>query len=159
MYQRLPTRSCKHMPRPFWSVGQCHCYPLLNAIGHLYLTITLVQWLRWLPKGWRNRSADCRLLALEYAATSILQSTADSSSITNRCLMIHQFQHLMLPETASILLDSSGKARHYLSETVREIASGVSSLPTEVKSQILRTLPEHQDDPLLSIIKDIPVRP
>ncbi|KAH3785331.1 hypothetical protein DPMN_163418 [Dreissena polymorpha] len=65
----------------------------------------------------------------------------------------------MLPGTASILLDSSEKARHYLSETIREIASGVSSLPTEVKSQILRTFPEHQDDPLLSTIKDIPVRP
>ncbi|KAH3875400.1 hypothetical protein DPMN_038665 [Dreissena polymorpha] len=65
----------------------------------------------------------------------------------------------MLPGTAGILLDNSGKARHYLHETVREIASGVSSLPTEVKSTILRTLPEHQDDPLLSIIKDIPVRP
>ncbi|KAH3702461.1 hypothetical protein DPMN_077480 [Dreissena polymorpha] len=50
-------------------------------------------------------------------------------------------------------------ACHYLHETVREIASGVSSLPIEVKSTILRTLPEHQDDPLLSIIKDIPVRP
>ncbi|KAH3810423.1 hypothetical protein DPMN_138815 [Dreissena polymorpha] len=48
---------------------------------------------------------------------------------------------------------------HYLHETVREIASGVSSLPTEVKSTILRTLPEHQEDPLLSIIKDFPVRP
>ncbi|KAH3703182.1 mucin-2-like [Dreissena polymorpha] len=121
--------------------------------------ITLVQGLRWPPKAWRNLSPDCRLLALEFAATSILQSTAVSWSITNRCLLVHQFQHLMLPGTASILLDSSGKARHYLSETVREIVSGVSSLPPEVKSQILRTLPDHQDDPLLSIIKDIPVRP
>ncbi|KAH3852523.1 hypothetical protein DPMN_095032 [Dreissena polymorpha] len=65
----------------------------------------------------------------------------------------------MLPGTASILLDSSGKARHYLSETVREIASGISSLPTEVKTQILRTLPGREDDPLLSTINDIPVRP
>ncbi|KAH3707665.1 hypothetical protein DPMN_067076 [Dreissena polymorpha] len=149
------------MPRPFWSVGQCHSYPLLNAIGYLYLINQLHSYKGYdgPPKGWRNLCADCTLLAPEYAATSILQSTTDSWSITNRCLLIHQFQQLMLPGTASILLDSSGKARDCLSETVRKIASGISALPTEVKSQILRTLPGREDDPLLSTINDIPVRP
>ncbi|KAH3856004.1 hypothetical protein DPMN_098584 [Dreissena polymorpha] len=172
-YSPSPLSAVEHyVPTPANTLLQTHATALLVSGAMPLLppskrdwssvpdeAITLVQGLRWPPKGWRNLSPDCRLLALEYAATSILQSTAVSWSITNRWLLVHQFQHLMLPGTAGILLDNSGKARHYLHETVREIASGVSSLPTEVKSTILRTLPEHQDDPLLSFIKDIPVRP
>ena len=99
------------------------------------------------------------MLALEFAASTIRHYTSDSYNITNRCYLVHQFQFLVLPVTASILLDSSGKARHYLFETVKDISRGTSSLPEDVQCSILKSLPDCSTNEILVTIKDIPVRP
>jgi len=81
-----------------------------SETGHQYPTVILVSGFRWAPKGWRRLSADCKMLALEHVSSTIRQFYPDSYNITNRCFLIHQSQFVMLPGTASILLDSSGRA-------------------------------------------------
>ncbi|KAH3735551.1 hypothetical protein DPMN_042087 [Dreissena polymorpha] len=84
-YSPSPLSAVEHyVPTPANTLLQTHATALLVSGAMPLLppskrdwssvpdeAITLVQGLRWPPKGWRNLSPDCRLLALEYAATNI----------------------------------------------------------------------------------------
>lgn len=125
--------------------------------------VTLPMAIRWPPKGWKEMTADVMLLQWEHAAFSLSQKC--EHAVTNRILMLEDFNMLALPGTAVPTISSNvdetthtfAKAHYYNYLILLEIATGKNKENAEAILVMFESARVNRDKTLDHVIERVEI--
>ena len=113
--------------------------------------------LRWPPKNWKSFSSEQKLLAAEYAAMTLEQTTPSFHPV-NRNSLLGKYNFLILPSTTLKSDSLFSKMQQYNYINVKSIAEGTAQYSTTDQLSVVRCFTPAPKTDFLEKISHVPLR-